>query len=175
MREIEQIRHAQAGDPDAREALARAWMRRVYAVALAVTGRPADAEEATQDAFLRAFRSLRRLRAPERFGPWLTQIARNAARDFVRGAVRRRRIDGELAYEPVHSSDAEDDDPAIRAWRALPDDQRLVCWLHVMHDMPFRDIAHLLDQSASSVFRVYRKGMALLRQRVLPCTTRPTN
>lgn len=172
MRDTESIGRAVAGDPEAREALARAWMRPVYAVALAITRRPADADEVTQETFLRAFRRLRRLRDPARFGPWLTQIARNAARDLLR---RRQRATAPLV-DDVEGEDVTDalDTAAVRAWRDLPDAQRLVCWLHVMHDMSFREIAELLDQSKSRVDRTYRKGMAQLRREVFTCTTEPT-
>ena len=75
------IRKAQAGDLESREALARAWLRPAYGVALALTSRAADAEDATQEAFCRAFASLPTLRNPDRFGPWLVQIVRNVVRD----------------------------------------------------------------------------------------------
>lgn len=163
MRELERIRRARAGDPEAREMLARRWLPRVYAVALAVTGRRVEAEDVTQDAFLRAFRSLPRLKSADRFGAWLLQIARNAALDRVR---RTRRPLPLVADPPAPREEADDLPPG---WLALSGDERLVCWLHVCGDMQFRDIAQLLQVSKSQAHRIYRKGIKTLRKEVLAC------
>ena len=58
------VRKAQAGDVPSREALARRWLARVYGAALAQTRTAADADDLTQEAFLRAFRSLGTLKDP---------------------------------------------------------------------------------------------------------------
>ena len=166
MAEIDQVRKAQAGDRDAREALARAWLKRAYGVAFAVTGRRIEAEEAVQDAFLRAFRSIERLRDRGRFGPWLMQITRNAARDRIR---RRPRPTATLIDEPVDPV-SETPDGLAPGWEVLSSEERMVCWLHVCNDLTFREIAELLDLSNSRIYRIYRKGIDTLRNEVLATT-----
>jgi RNA polymerase sigma-70 factor (ECF subfamily) len=156
------VRDAQRGDAEARERVARAWLPSVYAVAVAVLRRAADAEDAVQDAFLRAFASLGTLRDPSRFGPWLLAIARNAARDHA-----RRRPATALAEEPA--APAPLGDASAEAWARLPEDERLVTWLKVADGRTFRDIAVLLDTSKSAVDRTWRRALERLRKEAQRC------
>jgi RNA polymerase sigma-70 factor (ECF subfamily) len=68
-----------AGDRRAFEPLVRKHERRVFRVTLAVLGNVEDAEEAMQDAFIKAFRHLDQFRGESRFTTWLTRIAVNEA------------------------------------------------------------------------------------------------
>jgi RNA polymerase sigma-70 factor, ECF subfamily len=68
-----------AGDRRAFEPLVRRHERRVFRVTLAILGNVEDAEEAMQDAFIKAFRHLDQFRKDARFTTWLTRIAVNAA------------------------------------------------------------------------------------------------
>lgn len=159
---------ARAGDRESREALARAWLAPAYGVALALTGRAADAEDVTQEAFYRAFRSLPSLRNPERFGPWLVRIVRNVVRD--RG--RRPHAPALLGDADEHLPGREEEAPggdAVRAWRLLPEDERLVCWLKIVDGMTVRALADLLGTSKSAVDRTFRRGLARLRGEMSRC------
>ncbi|MHC5012455.1 MAG: RNA polymerase sigma factor [Planctomycetota bacterium] len=164
------VRRAQAGDRTSRDALARTWLPTVYAVALAHRGRPAEAEDLTQEAFYRAFRALRTLRDPERFGPWMIRIVRNAARDQARRPRPPAPL-GERAGDVPGSpgSDPAGGDDVVRAWQRLPEQERLVCWLKVVDGIPFRQIADLLSASKSSVDRTYRRALARLRKELSRC------
>lgn len=73
------VQRVLAGDRRAFESLVRRHERRVYRVALAILGRPEDAEEAMQDAFIRALQHLGQFRNESRFTTWLTRIAVNEA------------------------------------------------------------------------------------------------
>ena len=161
------IRRAREGDPASREMLARRWLGRAYGAALSKVGNAADAEDLVQEAFYRAFRELGRLKDPRRFGPWLLQIVRNAARDLHRRSGRSRPLVDEAGL--LAEEGAAPDGAALAAWRTLPDDQRLVCWLKVMDGLPFRDIAALLGCSKSAAFRIYTKGIVRLRRELSRC------
>ena len=161
------IRRAREGDAASREHLARRWLGRAYAAALSKVGHAADAEDLVQEAFYRAFRQLGSLRDPARFGPWLLQIVRNAARDLHRRSGRRRPLEDEALVPAAHARPAEGG--ALQAWRQLPDDERLVCWLKVMDGLPFRDIAALLGCSKSAAYRIYTKGIERLRRELSRC------
>jgi RNA polymerase sigma factor (sigma-70 family) len=157
------VRRAQGGDADAREAVARAWLPVVYGVAVAVLRRAADAEDAAQEAFLRAFASLRSLRDPARFGPWILSIARNAARDHL-----RKRPSTSLETDPAARALPASDESA-EAWQRLPEDERLVTWLKVSEGKTFREIAHLLATSKSAVDRTWRRALERLRKESQRC------
>ncbi len=82
--EKEQVARAKEGDLTAFEALVVRYQRRAFGLAMGILQNAADAEEAVQETFLKAFLSLRALRKPEAFGSWLFTICRNKAVGFLR-------------------------------------------------------------------------------------------
>ncbi len=77
----------------------------VYQIAYSVLGNAADAEDVTQDAFVRAFAKFASLREPQRFRAWVCRIARRLALNRIRADARTRRRE-ELA--PADAGDAVD-------------------------------------------------------------------
>jgi RNA polymerase sigma-70 factor (ECF subfamily) len=75
----ELVRRARLGEAEAFDQLVRRHLRAAYVVALAVLGRPADADDIAQDAFVAALERLDQCREPARFSGWLIQIVRNRA------------------------------------------------------------------------------------------------
>jgi RNA polymerase sigma-70 factor (ECF subfamily) len=140
-------------------------------MALALTRDRHAADDLAQDVFARA------LAAEERpvgdgLGPWLYRIARNLWIDRLRASgrhehglhvVRGARGDGASPSDPVLDARAEEP-PVLALWRLLPEDERLVVWLRLMVDVPFREIAILLDTSKSAVDRTFRRALANLRK-----------
>lgn len=86
------IRAAKAGDLQAFEGLVRRYQGDVYRFVLHLARDPTVAEDITQDAFVRAFRFLKRYRGDSRFTTWLFSIARNCVHDEFRRAGRRLRL-----------------------------------------------------------------------------------
>ena len=72
------------GDKDAFGSLVRAYSEEVYAIAMAITGDPTDAEDLTQEVFIKAYLNLGQLKQPDSFGAWLRRIARNHCKDWLR-------------------------------------------------------------------------------------------
>ena len=86
--ETELVARAKAGDATAYEELVRAHQAIAFRTAYLVTGAEADAQEAAQDAFVKAFRALGRFRDGAPFRPWLLSIVANEARNRRRSAGR---------------------------------------------------------------------------------------
>jgi RNA polymerase sigma-70 factor (ECF subfamily) len=103
------------GDRTAFEALVRGHHRRLYRILLCVTGNTADAEDATQTAFLKAFQHLEDFEGRARFGTWLTRIAINEGLECVR------------TRKPMESLSPEEEDREpfrprlVRAWADDPE------------------------------------------------------
>jgi RNA polymerase sigma-70 factor (ECF subfamily) len=116
--EDELIRRAQGGDLEAFCGLARAYERRVYALALHYCRRAEDAEDLSQEVWLKAFRSLKGFRRESSFHTWLCRITVNTflnhkrsetlTRDGEKTAVRLDSLE-ELLEEPSGRDGAEDD------------------------------------------------------------------
>jgi RNA polymerase sigma-70 factor (ECF subfamily) len=99
----EAVRLALAGDSRGAEVLVARYQMDVYNTALRILGNPADAEDAAQDAFLRALGRLEQYRPGEPFGAWLHGIARNRSIDLLRR--RRPSVELEAAPEPLATGD----------------------------------------------------------------------
>jgi RNA polymerase sigma-70 factor (ECF subfamily) len=95
------VERARRGDLEAFESIVRDRIGTVYRLTLAIVGNEADATDATQEAFIAAWRQVRGLRDPERVDAWLARIAVNAARMLARGRRRRavREIPGLATLE----------------------------------------------------------------------------
>ncbi len=98
--EIELVARAKRGDADAYEELVRAFQGIAFRTAYLVSGSAADAEEAAQDAFVKAYRALWRFRPGAPFKPWLLRIVANEARNRRRSAGRRAALALRVTQEP---------------------------------------------------------------------------
>ena len=87
--ESELVERARAGDAQAYEALVREHQGIAFRTAYLITGSAADAEEAAQDGFVKAYRALGRFRRGAPFRPWVLEIVANEARNRRRSAGRR--------------------------------------------------------------------------------------
>jgi RNA polymerase sigma-70 factor (ECF subfamily) len=146
------VGRALAGDRAAFQVLIERRLERAYRTARAIVGNEPDARDATQEAFLRAWRERRQLRDPARFDAWLGRILVNSCRQVLRG--RRRRYVREIAasdlIEPVESMSARepgtDDrtasiDAIERAFERLPADERAILVLHHLEHQSMPDVA----------------------------------
>jgi RNA polymerase sigma factor (sigma-70 family) len=87
--ETELVERARGGDGAAYATLVRDHQETAFRIAYVICGTAADAEEAAQDAFVKAYRALGRFRAGEPLRPWLLAIVANEARNRRRAAGRR--------------------------------------------------------------------------------------
>lgn len=78
------VRRAVDGSPEAFNILVRRWEQRIYSHLAHLTGRRDEAFDLCQEVFVSAYKHLGQLRDPERFAPWLFQIAHNTAYSHLR-------------------------------------------------------------------------------------------
>ena len=90
------VARAQAGDELAFARLVQPHMRKIYHVALRITRNREDAEDASQQTLLKAFRNVRQFHGASQFSTWLTRIAMNEALMTIR---KRRSEDSHLCYD----------------------------------------------------------------------------
>jgi RNA polymerase sigma-70 factor (ECF subfamily) len=111
---------ARAGDRQAYGKLVARHQEVAFRAAFLITGSAADAEEAAQEAFVKAWLALDRFRPNSRFRPWLVRIAINEARNRRRGAGRRSGLALRLGHEltPAHASPSAEDQALAAAERA---------------------------------------------------------
>jgi len=92
--ELALIRRAQEGDPEAFEALVRAYDQHVLRLAMQVVRSQEEAQDLYQEAFLKVYRSLRYFRLEARFSTWLYRVVMNVCLDYLRRQNIRKEIQG---------------------------------------------------------------------------------
>ena len=103
--DTETVRKAVGGDTDAFEQLVLLHQKKVYNIALRITGNAEDAFDLSQEAFLRAFRSISGFKMESNFSTWLYSIISNLCMDFHR--KKRRLKEVSLTYNNENSEEME--------------------------------------------------------------------
>lgn len=153
----ELVQKARNGDELAFCRLVERYQRPAYAVALSVTGRHEDAQDAAQESFLVALARLEECRSPERFGGWLMTIVRNRSKNLVRRESLRATDEvppGTRSRVPTPERIAETNELRgllKRALMDLPEVQRQIVLLHDLEGWKHREIADRLDLPCGTV------------------------
>jgi RNA polymerase sigma-70 factor, ECF subfamily len=144
--EAQMIAKILAGDSQLFHELIRPYERRVFAMALSFLRNEADAEDAAQEAFLKAFRNLSSFRGEAKFGTWLVSITLNEARSRIR---HRDTIKMESLDEP--SDDQVSTSPALlRDWKEIPSEA-----------LERKEIRYLLQNAITALPLIYREVFQL--------------
>jgi RNA polymerase sigma-70 factor (ECF subfamily) len=163
-----------AGDQQAFVALVERHQTRVYNVALRVLGDPEDARDATQDAFVSMLRKLSQFRGEAAFTTWLHRVTVNSCYDILRKRRRQpmlRLVSDEDDYMPEtgppvadHADATVDSIDVSRALQLIPEEYRMTLVLADIEDLPYEEIARVLDVPVGTVkSRVHRGRIALAR------------
>jgi len=171
-RDEDLVRRYLEGDVQAFGTLVERHERRVYNLALRMTGREEDARDAAQDAFLTALRKLKTFRGEAAFTTWMHRVTVNACYDLLRKRQRspllhERGDDAPSRPEPASADHAEAVDLALDVREALlqvPEDFRAVLVLCDVEDLSYEDAASILEIPVGTVkSRLHRGRVALAR------------
>jgi RNA polymerase sigma-70 factor, ECF subfamily len=144
--EAQMIAKILAGDSQLFHELIRPYERRVYVMALSFLRNEADAEDAAQEAFLKAFRNLSSFRGESKFGTWLVSITLNEARTRIR---RRDTVKMESLDEPP--DDQGHTLPALlRDWKEIPSEA-----------LERKEVRLLLQEAITGLPPIYREVFEL--------------
>ena len=169
---------AAAGDLDAFEKLVRRHQTRLVGYLRGLTNAEADAEDLAQEAFLRAYRSLKGFRGTSSFRTWLYQIATNVFRNWLekrrnQAPVNAGSIDApppgmDEPVEPMGEENPEAQhiqrDAIDRALAELPADQREAVLLRDVEGFEYREIAEQLGVPLGTVESRIFRGRARLKE-----------
>src|SRR3954470_13779676 len=164
---------ARDGDTAAYERLVSRHAQVAFRVACVLSGSAADAEEAAQDAFVKAYRALGRFRPGSPWRPWLLRIVANEARNRRRSAGRRARLEVRAAEQVPFLSTAPSTEAAVlvaerdaalrAALAALPDHDREVVYLRYFLDLGEAEMAAVLGCRPGTVKSRLSRALARLR------------
>ena len=169
-----------AGDSRAFEAIVVRFEGPVLGLARRYLGREADAEDAAQEAFVRAFVHRDRFDPARPVLPWLLTVARHVCLDRLRRDKREPIAETEpdgCAFEGATAEDALGDRERLarlrRALDALPEGQREVVAMFHLDGLAYREIAEALDVPIGTVMTWLHRGRARLREMVLSEPAKP--
>ncbi len=156
------VERANRGDHQAYAELVRRYSAIAHRTASLIVG-PADAEDAVQEAFVRAFYALGRFRQGSPFRPWLLAIVVNAARNKARSSGQqprlRERLSGDRAVGPLHivasaestALRADERRSLVEAIDALPANARLVITCRYLLELSETETAQMLGWPIGTV------------------------
>jgi RNA polymerase sigma-70 factor, ECF subfamily len=157
---------ARRGDLDAFEVLVRRYQEPVYRVALRMLGSESDAQDAGQDAFIRAWRSLAGFRGDSGFATWLYRIVTNRCLNML--AARRpveplTEAHTDPRADPAEIADRRDRFRAVAdSILALPPEQRAALVLREFQGLTYEEVAEVLGVSPAAVKgRIHRARLAV--------------
>jgi RNA polymerase sigma-70 factor (ECF subfamily) len=163
------------GDCQAFEMIIRSQSRPLFAIAYGILQNREEAEDAVQDALIKAWKSRWRVRDPEKFPAWLCMIARHRARDVFR---KRRPIAQDLEgaavrgalplSAPVFSSDEILDRQLHSALASLPELHRAALSLRYFEEMDYATIENRLGLSNGSLRGILGRALATMRKQLKP-------
>ncbi len=178
------VSRVQGGDVSAFEELVERHNRRIYRTLVGITGNTEEAEDATQDTFLKAFQHIRRFRGKSKFSTWLTRIAINT------GVERTRRHKSVVSLdESGEEGDREFRPRQVRAWAddpeqayskkqlrelveqglmKLPSKYRVVVILRDIDQLSTEEAAEILGLGIPALKTRLLRGRLMLREELAP-------
>jgi len=163
------VGRAQQGDPDAYEAVYRRLSGRIYGLCLRMTADAQQAEELTQDAFVRAWEKLGSFRGDSQFSTWLHRLTVNLVLQTRRSAGRRASREEPLPEDDRYMGRVAEAFPGTRidlerAIAGLPEGARQVLVLRDVQGYKYREVAELVGVTVGTVKAQIHRARKLLRE-----------
>jgi RNA polymerase sigma-70 factor (ECF subfamily) len=170
-----------AGDRAAFEELVSRYHRVVFSIAYRMTGSRFEAEDVSQDVFLRVYRAMDRYDPSLPFGPWIRRIAANATWNRLRSRGVARRLEGAADTADETAERVADPSPGpqerleesersrrlTRALSALPENQRLAFTLKYVEGLTVEEVAAAMDAPRNSVKTWLLRARERLREELV--------
>jgi RNA polymerase sigma-70 factor, ECF subfamily len=182
--DLQLIRAAQGGDRAAYGRLVERFKGRIYAMALAITGKQDEAQDLTQETFVRALEGLPNLSAPEKFPSWVRGITSTVSKDVRRKVAREKKHVQASAWGKAQMAAPTDQGLAEREANmheqtlvadqvaALPENTRIALDLRFREDLSYAQIGQIMGVPVSTVRGLLFRGTQALRQKLKPILKR---
>ena len=153
---------SQKGDKSAYALLVKRHYKHVFIVCLGVVGNIEDAEDTAQEAMLKGFVQIGKLRNSSQFGPWITRIARNFCINLVRRKQRAKQTVAEKATQSNRR--LSQNDSLQKAIENLPLEIRLPLVMYYFDGQSVQTVANNLNISTSAVYLKLRTAIKELHR-----------
>ncbi len=187
MDEAQLIKGIQQGDRKSFQTLVETYQRMVVNTCLAIVHNKADAEDLAQDVFVEIFRTAENFRGDSKVSTWLYRIATNRSLNMIRNNKRKRffqsieeaftggRNHGSEVSESRNDqpdqniTDQQRSDLLHRAIDRLPEKQRIAFTLNKYEELPYQQIAEIMEISLASVESLIHRAKKNLQEQLLDC------
>ena len=170
--DYEMYRAAIHGDQEAFELVIRKMSRPLFAIAFGALQNREEAEDAVQDAFVKAWKGRWRVRSAEKFPAWIATIVRRRAHDIL---MRRKTIPLEEQFNEIPSTqaqswlaDAERHQQVHAALATLPELHRSALALRYLQGMDYATIERTLGVSDGALRGILGRALSTMRKRLKP-------
>ncbi|MFA7654005.1 MAG: RNA polymerase sigma factor [Candidatus Magasanikbacteria bacterium] len=168
-----------AGNDGALVELIGRYTKAIYSFCVRFVGQGSEAEDITQEVFIKVWKNLRKFDKTKKFKTWMYQIARYTAIDHLRSVKKTVDIDkftedeSESEWERLVDSSPspfdqldikEQADKIKQAINLLPEIYRTVLDLHLREEMTLAEISEVMKEKNDTVKSRYRRGLAMLRR-----------
>ncbi len=152
--DVELINNHLAGDSAAFEQLVTRYFRQVFLFARTFGLEIAEAEDVTQEVFVRIWKNLNKFDQNKKFKTWAFQITKNACIDFLR--KHKHLLPAAQIQEEQMSASLEN----------MLDTNPLPEQMHLQEDLTFQEIADILNQPINTIKSRYRRGLLMLKEQL---------
>lgn len=150
-----------SGDEKSLEVLIKSYLRPIYSFVYRYIGNVQEAEDITQEVFVKVWRNLKKFNPDKKFKTWIFSIAKNASIDFLR--KKKTILFSEM--EPfVDPRPLQNEFLLTSIIDKLSPKYRMVLFLRYNDHFTFREIAETLGESIDTIKTRHRRGMAILRK-----------
>lgn len=175
--DLEIIERCLNHDETAWEQIIARYKRKVFGIAFKFTGRFEEAEDLTQEIFLKVFKALATYKKEQDFSWWLVSISRNACIDYYRSVKRERKVLSENldrikefkfdGLSPQGNMEAAERSRMLRQRLSeLPEDLRVVLILRDLKGLSYKEIADQLGLVEGTVKSRIHRGRAELAEKI---------
>jgi RNA polymerase sigma-70 factor, ECF subfamily len=182
--DAECVRRLHRGEREVFEVLVRRYQKRIFNLIYRVVGDYEEAAEVSQEVFLAAYRSVRQFRGDASFSTWLYRIAINHASTRRKSMLDRQRrtvsIDvtdtlSDYRHDPGHAVEQKESQERVQqALNSLEPGDALIILLRDLQDVPYEEVAHILDVPVGTVKSRLHRARQALKRRIAPvlCTVK---
>lgn len=180
--ETELIERLKQADDAAFRTIVEQWQDMVYNTILGIVQNETEAEDLTQDVFIKVFEKIGTFKGDSKFSTWLYRIATTTALDHLRSKKRKKRfgflqsLSGEGGEEreqlpdfnhPGVSLDNKERATVLfKAIEELPDNQKAAYTLHKLEGLSYRDVSEVLNTTVSAVESLMSRANQNLRKQL---------
>ena len=166
------------GNGKALDFLVAKYLKQIYSFVYKNVGNPAEAEDITQEVFIKVWKNIRKFDQNKNFKPWIFQIAKNTSIDFLRKkkTIPFSRFENEkgqnllvenIAAAPLNLIEKLSDKKVLAAaMDGLTDKEQKIINLRHNDGMSFKEIADVFDESINTIKSRYRRTLMSLRKNI---------